>query len=146
MTTKTGRKQTARPRTLLGENGEALTRGVRKVTFTYKGHSLTVDMPGYYAKGEGTDEGVHVGADLEVSDRALRELKRRAEGIPGPQQIRAIRERLGLSQRAAGQVLGIGANAFAKYETDRDIPSGPTRQLLRLLEKHPELVEELQES
>jgi hypothetical protein len=43
----------------------------------YKGQSSepihTVDLPGYYPKGDG--DGVHVGNDMSVVDRALRTLK-----------------------------------------------------------------------
>lgn len=30
------------------ETGEPLARGVRPFTVTYKGHSITVDLPGWY--------------------------------------------------------------------------------------------------
>ena len=38
-----------------------------------------------------------------------------AEAI-APEEIRAIRERLGLSQAEAGKLLGGGPRAFTKYE------------------------------
>ena len=41
-----------------------------------------------------------------------------------PDQIRTIREGLGLSQREAGNLLGGGPNAFAKYESGTLAPSG----------------------
>jgi len=122
------------------ETGEPLSRDVRPVTVTYKGRSLTVDLPGWYPPGEG--EGVHVGDDMAVIDEALRELKAQA-GAPTPESIRAFRKRLNLSQRAAGDLFKVGPNAFDKYERGLVEPSGPTVQLMRLLEKRPELVEEL---
>ena len=48
------------------ETGEVLTRGVRPFTVSYKGHSVTVDLPGYYPDGEG--DGVHVGDDMAAAD------------------------------------------------------------------------------
>jgi hypothetical protein len=33
------------------ETGETLARGVRPFVVTYKGESVTVDLPGYYPKG-----------------------------------------------------------------------------------------------
>lgn len=63
------------------ETGETLTRGSRPFKVTYKGHTLTVDLPGYYAKGKG--EGVHVGKDMDVVDHALRALKEKVDGHPG---------------------------------------------------------------
>ena len=35
------------------ETGEALTRDVRPFVVTYKGETITVDLPGYYPAGEG---------------------------------------------------------------------------------------------
>ncbi len=125
------------------ETGEMLRRGVRPFLVTYKGKSRTVDLPGYYP--ESGDDGVHVGGDMEVTDAALRTLKEEVEGIPSPATIRRLRQKLKLSQREAGSVLKVGENAFDKYERGLVEPSGPTSQLLRLLDRHPELVEELRQ-
>lgn len=62
------------PRTMPSpETGETLTRDVRPFEVTYKGRSITVDLAGYYPKGDG--DGVHVGNDMSVVDRALRALR-----------------------------------------------------------------------
>ena len=123
------------------ETGEILSRDVRPFVVTYKGLTKTVDLPGYYpADG---DDGVHVGDDMEASDAALRALKEEVEGIPSPATIRRVRKKLKLSQREAGGILKVGESAFDKYERGLVEPSGPTSQLLRLLDRHPELVEEL---
>ena len=55
------------------ETGKTLTRGVRPFKVTYKGESMTVDLPGYYPLGDG--ESVHIGRDMEATDWALRTLK-----------------------------------------------------------------------
>src|SRR6202140_4671514 len=60
------------------ETGETLTRGVRPFRVTYKGKTITVDLPGYYPKGDG--DGVHVGNDMSVVYRALRMLKEKEIG------------------------------------------------------------------
>lgn len=52
------------------QTGEILTRGVRPFEVTYRGQSITVDLPGYYPEAEG--EGVHVGDDMSVVDCARR--------------------------------------------------------------------------
>ena len=126
------------------ETGETLRRGVRPFIVTYKGKSITVELPGYYP--DNGDDGVHVGDDMAVTDAALRALKEEIEGIPSPATIRRVREKLKLSQREAGGLLKVGENAFDKYERGLVEPSGPTSQLLRLLDQHPELIEELRES
>lgn len=123
------------------ETGETLRRGIRPFMVTYKGKSITVELPGYYP--EHGDDGVHVGDDMAVTDAALRALKEEVEGIPTPATIRRVRKKLKLSQREAGGLLKVGENAFDKYERGLIEPSGPTSQLLRLLDQHPELLNEL---
>ena len=123
------------------ETGETLHRDVRPFIVSYKGKNITVELPGYYP--ENGDEGVHVGDDMAVTDMALRNLKEEIEGIPSPTTIKRVREKLRLSQREAGGLLRVGENAFDKYERGLVEPSGPTSQLLRLLDHHPELIEEL---
>jgi HTH-type transcriptional regulator/antitoxin MqsA len=118
-----------------------LSRGVRPFTIAYKGQSVTVGLPGYYPAGDG--DGVHVGDDMAAADVALRELKERVDGVPSPATIRRVRAKLKLSQRAAGAVFKVGPSAFDKYERGLIEPSGPTIQLITLLDRHPELIEDL---
>ena len=135
------RKQTLPSTMVAPDTGEVLTRGVRPFVVSYKGESVSVDLPGYYPSGDG--DGVVVGDDMAVVDEALRGLKEKIEGLPSPATIRRIRAKLELSQREAGLLLKVGENAFDKYERGLVEPSGPTSQLLRLLDRHPEMVEEL---
>ena len=123
------------------ETGEVLRRGLRPFAVTYKGTSITVDLPGYYPAGDG--DGVHVGEDMRAVDGALRDLRRMVDGVPTPDDIRALRRKLKLTQRDAGELFKVGANAFDKYERGLVAPSGPTVQLMTLLDRHPELVREL---
>src|ERR1700722_5909369 len=94
--------------------GAPMRRDPRPMTLTYKGRSLTFDMPGWYCTA--SDESVHTGADMKVSDRALNRLKAAAAGLPGPEEIPRIRKRLELTQEEAGEILGGGPRAFQKYE------------------------------
>ena len=123
------------------ETGEPLTRDVRPFDVTYKGQTVTVDLPGFYPKGEG--ESVHIGEDMAAVDAALRELKERLDGVPTPATIRRVRRKLKLSQREAGALLKVGESAFDKYERGLIAPSGPTSQLIRILDRHPEIADEL---
>ena len=55
------------------ETGEEMTRGIYPLTLTYKGHSETFAMPGWYtADGE---HGLFTSEDAEISDAALLRLK-----------------------------------------------------------------------
>jgi HTH-type transcriptional regulator/antitoxin MqsA len=117
------------------ETGAPLRRDVRPLTLTYKGHSITVDMPGWY--GDHPDDGVFDGDDMKISDRALHRLKARAEGLLEPEEIRRIRKRLGLTQEAAGDLIGGGPRAFQKYESGDLLPSRAVCNALLLLNHDP---------
>jgi HTH-type transcriptional regulator / antitoxin MqsA len=118
-----------------------MARGVRPMTITYKGLSMTVDMPGWYS--EGSDEGIHSGIDMEVSDAALKQLKIEADKLLAPADVKRIRTKIGLTQQQAGAIIGGGPNAFQKYEAGEVTVSKGISNLLRVLERHPEEVEEL---
>lgn len=118
-----------------------MERGIRPVTITYKGRSMIVDMPGWYR--EGSDEGVHSGIDMQVSDAALKQLKIEAEKLLSPDEVKRIRTKIGLTQQQAGAIIGGGPNAFQKYEAGEVTVSKGISNLLRVLERHPEEIEEL---
>jgi HTH-type transcriptional regulator/antitoxin MqsA len=111
-------------------------RGVRPLTLTYKGASITVDMPGWYC--DQSEESIHTGADMKISDRALNRLKARTEGLLEPEDIKRIRKKLGLTQEAAGEIIGGGPRAFQKYETVDLLPSRAISSALLLLDSNPE--------
>lgn len=125
------------------ETGAPLHRDVRPLTLSYKGASITVDMPGWY--GTGPDEGVFEPEDMKVSDRALNRLKARTEGLLEPEEIRRIRKRLGLTQETAGQLIGGGPRAFQKYETGDLLPSRAISSALVLLDRDPKALAVLRE-
>ena len=54
-----------------------------------------------------------------------------------PEEIRAIRRQLGLSQVEAGQLIGGGPRAFTKYEAGTVRPSASVISLLRILQADP---------
>lgn len=58
-------------------------------------------------------------------------------------EIRRIRRKLGLSQVAAARLTGGGHNAFSRYERGESTPMPAVINLLRLLDKHPELLKDL---
>jgi HTH-type transcriptional regulator/antitoxin MqsA len=118
------------------ESGAVMTRGTRPMTLSYKGRSVVIDMPGWYA--EGVEDGVHSGDDMKISDRALHRLKAQAEGLLAPEDVRRIRRKLGLSQREAGLVIGGGPNAFQKYEAGDILVSHAISSALRVLDAHPD--------
>jgi HTH-type transcriptional regulator/antitoxin MqsA len=111
------------------------------MTLTYKGQSATIDMPGWYCNESG--ESIHTGEDMKVSDAALQALKIKVENLLAPEDVRRIRLKMGLTQRQAGTLIGGGPNAFQKYEAGDVTVSKGISNFLRMLERHPEEVEEL---
>jgi len=57
--------------------------------------------------------------------------------------VRVWRKRLGLTQKRAADLFGGGINAFSEYERGKTQPSKSTVLLLKLLDKHPELLKEI---
>jgi HTH-type transcriptional regulator/antitoxin MqsA len=115
----------------------------RADTVEYKGHKAKVKVPGYWCEKCG--EAVLDGDALEKRERAFLELRAQVEGVLGPKEVAAIRERLKLSQRRAGEILGGGPRAFQKYESGEQQVSTPMANLLRLLAKDPHRLDELLE-
>jgi HTH-type transcriptional regulator/antitoxin MqsA len=117
------------------KTGASMRRDVRLMTLEYKGASLTFDMPGWYC--ETSDESIHTGDDMKVSDRALNRLKAVRDGLPAPEEIRRIRVKLGLTQEQAGELIGGGPRAFQKYEAGDLLPSRAIGSVLALLDHDP---------
>jgi HTH-type transcriptional regulator/antitoxin MqsA len=69
----------------------------------------------------------------------------RAARKANPSEVRLIREKLGLTQAEAGKIFGGGVNAFSRYERGAAKPSATMRKLLKLAERHPDLVKEIVE-
>jgi HTH-type transcriptional regulator/antitoxin MqsA len=106
------------------------------MALTYCGETLTFDMPGWYC--DQSDESIHTGEDMKVSDRALNRVKARVEGLPAPEDIRKIRQKLGLTQEQAGEWIGGGPRAFQKYEAGDLLPSRALASALLLLDRDPD--------
>jgi HTH-type transcriptional regulator/antitoxin MqsA len=117
------------------QTGVPMHRDVRSMTLTYRNERITFDMPGWYC--DASDESIHTGADMKLSDRMLNRLKARIEGLLEPQEIRRIRKKLGLTQEQAGQLIGGGPRAFQKYETGDVLPSRAISSALVLLDHDP---------
>ncbi len=118
------------------ETGAPMYRGMRPMTLTYKGKNITLDMPGWYC--DQSDESIHTGEDMKVSDRMLNLLKARCEGLLEPVEIRRIRKKLHLTQEAAGLLIGGGPRAFQKYESGDLLPSRAVSNALVLLDHDPD--------
>ena len=122
----------------------------RKGLTRFRGETFTVGPAGEKVKVKGLS-GWRCGACGEVEFDAesarryaaagdalvLRDRERQSK------EIRRIRRKLGLSQVAAARLTGGGHNAFSRYERGEVAPLPAIIKLLRLLDKHPELLRDI---
>lgn len=125
------------------ESGRPMVRGEKEVALTIDGQRFTYLQPGWWCSLTDPDDldGQLVDGDNQVAEMARRTAKVLARGEPifVPVVFRALRERLGLSQREAGALFGTGEKSFEKYESGEISPSEPTKRLLKLAMERPEL-------
>ncbi len=113
-----------------------MQRGVRPMTLEYKSASTTFDMPGWYC--EKSDESIHTGEDMKVSDRALNRRRQAWKACLRRRKSSAFARMLGLTQEEAGELIGGGPRAFQKYEAGDLLPSRAIGSALALLDRDPE--------
>jgi HTH-type transcriptional regulator/antitoxin MqsA len=125
------------------ESGRDMARGEKEVTFTVDGQKFTYLQPGWWCSltDPADVEGQLADEDNQVAEMARRTAKALARGEPVfvPIVIRAIRLQLGLTQRQAGALFGTGEKSFEKYESGEIQPSEPTKRLLKLAMRRPDL-------
>ena len=124
--------------------------GSRKDMVRFENKTFTVEHAGLKAKIEGLS-GWRCGDCDEVEFDAKSAKRYAAAGDKlvlqdrdrQRQEIRRIRRKLGLSQLAAARLTGGGHNAFSRYERGAAAPLPAVVNLFRLLDKHPELLKDL---
>ncbi|SDH79674.1 HTH-type transcriptional regulator / antitoxin MqsA [Paraburkholderia phenazinium] len=60
-----------------------------------------------------------------------------------PAFIASVRKKLALDQREAAEIFGGGINAFSRYENGKTKPPLALVKLLKVLDRHPELLAEV---
>jgi len=89
-------------------------------------------------------ESIH---DAEDSERVMSEMRAFSRqvnaAIVDPEFIVKVRKKLALDQREAAEIFGGGVNAFSRYETGKTKPPLALVKLLKVLDLHPELLEEI---
>jgi HTH-type transcriptional regulator/antitoxin MqsA len=84
---------------------------------------------------------------MEDSERVMREMQAFSKhvnaAIVDPAFIVKVRKKLALDQREAAEIFGGGVNAFSRYETGKTKPPLALVKLLKVLDLHPELLEEI---
>lgn len=120
-----------------------LIHDTRDLPYTYKGEITTI--PAVTADFcPACDESI---TDLAETERVMREMqafhKQVNAAIVDPSFIIAVRKKLKLGQREAAEIFGGGVNAFSRYENGKTKPPLALVKLLKLLERHPDLLNEV---
>jgi len=124
--------------------GEAeLLEETRDLPYTYKGERTAVrgvSASFCPACGEGVldaAESARVSIEMAAFNREVNAT------LVDPAFIARVRRKLDLDQREAAQIFGGGVNAFSRYETGRSKPPVALVKLLKVLDRHPELLKEV---
>lgn len=120
-----------------------LLRETRDLTHVYKGQStVIVNVTGDFCPA--CDEAV---LDADQSRRVMDGMqafnKLVNASLVDPQFIASVRKKLDLDQREAAEIFGGGVNAFSRYENGKAKPPLALVKLLKVLDRHPELLSEV---
>ena len=120
-----------------------LIHDTRDLLYTYKGEVTTI--PAVTADFcPACDESI---TDMTETERVMREMqafnKQVNAAIVDPGFIVKVRKKLKLGQREAAEIFGGGINAFSRYETGKTKPPLALVKLLKVLERHPDLLNEV---
>lgn len=120
-----------------------LIRDTRDISYTYKGElSIIPSVTGDFcpACGEAVFDAVEA---QRLSLMMLAFNKQINASIVDPQFIANVRKKLALDQREAGEIFGGGVNAFSRYENGKTKPPLALIKLFRVLDHHPDLLNEV---
>ena len=118
-----------------------MVRAKKDALIEYRGQKSKVKaVDGWHCPECGEIE--FAGKEGERYAAALEKLRSKVDAAEA-EELARIRKKLGLSQRKAAELTGGGVNAFSRYENGKAKPVPAVINLFRLLDKHPELIEEL---
>jgi HTH-type transcriptional regulator/antitoxin MqsA len=122
--------------------GAELVDEVRDVPYTYRGETTVIrGVRGDWCPKCG--EGVMPMGDDSLGEAMLAFNREVNAKFVDPGFITRVRKKLHLDQREAAEIFGGGVNAFSRYETGRMLPPLALVKLLKLLDRHPELLAEV---
>ncbi len=120
-----------------------LVRDTRDMPYTYKGESTTIPkVTGDFCSA--CDEAIFDAEESRRINTQIREFNKQINGgLVDAQFIANVRTKLNLDQREAGEIFGGGINAFSRYETGKTKPHRALVKLLKVLDRHPDLLPEV---
>jgi len=120
-----------------------LIRDTRDIAYTYKGESTM--LPAVTADFcTACDESITDASQTKrVMDLMLAFNKQVNAASVDPSYITTVRKKLDLDQREAAEIFGGGVNAFSRYENGKTKPPLALVKLLKMLDRHPDLLAEV---
>ena len=120
-----------------------LVHDTRDVPYTYKNESTVIpSVTGEFCPACG-ETVLDACESTRVSAAMLAFNKQVNASIVDPGFITTVRKKLDLDQREAAEIFGGGVNAFSRYENGKTKPPLALVKLLKLLDHHPELLNEV---
>ena len=123
--------------------GAELLHDTRDMPYVYKGESTEIPA----LTGDFCPACAEVVLDAPESDRygaAVKAfIKQVNAAIVDPGFVAGVRKKLALDQREAAEIFGGGVNAYSRYDTGKTKPPLALVKLLKVLDRHPELLDEL---
>ena len=120
-----------------------LIHDTRDLPYTYKGETTVIPA----VTGDFCPACAESILGAAESDRVMREMRAFSRevnaAIVDPNFIAAVRKKLALDQREAAEIFGGGVNAFSRYENGKTKPPLALVKLLKVLERHPDLLNEI---
>ena len=120
-----------------------LVHDTRDLPYTYKGESTVLpQVTGDFCPA--CDESILDAAESRRTMNLMREFTKQVNAsIVDPEFIVRVRKKLDLDQREAAEIFGGGVNAFSRYENGKTKPSLALVKLLKVLDRHPDLLPEV---
>ena len=114
---------------------------VRDVPYTYKGHHTVISkVKGWHCLNCGEVE-FEAGEGVRFAE-AIKQIAKEIDAKEAAELLR-IRKKLKLTQQEAALLTGGGRNAFSRYERGKAKPLQSVTNLFKLLDNHPDLLDEI---
>lgn len=123
--------------------GAEVVRDTRDIPYVYRGESTTLpSVRGDFCPACG--EAILEKRESERVSALMMEFNKQVNAsIVDPAFIANVRKKLALDQREAGEIFGGGVNAFSRYEKGKTKPPLALVKLLKVLDRHPDLLREV---
>ena len=120
-----------------------LVHDTRDMPYTYKGEATIIPaVVGDFCPACG-EIVLDVAESARTSAAMLEFNKQVNASIVDPDFIAMVRKKLALDQREAAEIFGGGVNAFSRYENGKTKPPLALVKLLKVLDRHPDLLNEI---